>query len=158
MTRDEVVALLQLAAAFDRRPIGKAEVASWFSAARDARWEFDMAADAIRHYYANVGKWVMPVDITLYIRDQRRYPAPVAQLAAAPADPADPDRVRAAVQWLSSKLAWPEPDSAMDRPCPRCHAQPRERCTRKVHHGPREGQRVPITGFHWSRQQAGGAA
>lgn len=106
MNRDQVIDLLTIAQAYDRRTVGQADIAAWSEAARRAGWTFNRAADAIHAHYADTSKWLMPGHVTERIRLSSKQPAPVdealRELGAAP--PASAER-RAEVMAEVRKLA-----------------------------------------------------
>lgn len=71
-TPDQVVELLQLAAAYDKRTFGFAEKAAWTSAATIGRWTHQEAAQAIQHLQATSTAYLTPAHITEWIQDRRR--------------------------------------------------------------------------------------
>ncbi len=88
-TRDQVVELLQVAATYDRRTIGDADVVAWAHAAKHGRWGVlvdgpdggkvlsnHVAMEAIRHHFAMSTAYLMPAHITAYVVDWRRRPPP----------------------------------------------------------------------------------
>ena len=96
LTRDQVIELLQLAAAGDKRTIGEADVAMWSDAARIGRWAVRMldrgsgewvwtnqvALDAIRNHFARSTTYLLPGHITEYVAAYRRQPQPAAEAIA----------------------------------------------------------------------------
>lgn len=110
ITKNQVLQLLRIAAAYDRRTIGEADVLAWSEAARRANWPNpDAAADAIHAHYADTETWIMPGHVTKRIRASASgHPSakPVAevleQLDSAP--PASPER-RAELMAEIRKLA-----------------------------------------------------
>lgn len=76
LTNDQVVDLLTLAAGYDRRKVGLADVAVWHDAAERNRWQPDDAMTAVKVHYATSTAWLMPGHIAEIIRAERRQPAP----------------------------------------------------------------------------------
>lgn len=107
MTADEVIDLLTIAAAYDRRKIGESDVLAWGEASKRARWTFDEAREAIHEHYAASTEWLMPAHITAAIkhaRDIRSHP-PRFDRAALEATPAASEERRRQVMALVSQLA-----------------------------------------------------
>lgn len=71
-TPDQVVELLQLAAAYDKRTFGFAEKAAWTSAATIGGWTLEEAAQAIQYLQATSTEYLTPAHITAHIQDRRR--------------------------------------------------------------------------------------
>lgn len=69
MNRAETATLLALAAAFDRRTVGEADVAAWAAALRAL--PFAEARDAIVQHYATSTAWLMPGHITALVTERR---------------------------------------------------------------------------------------
>jgi hypothetical protein len=90
MTPDEVIDLLTLAAAYDRRTVGQADVEAWLDAATRMHWTATAAQEALKAHYASSTQFAMPGHVTDRIRQDRRYPAPAAGLLG-PAAPASDD-------------------------------------------------------------------
>lgn len=96
LTRDQVIELLQLAAAGDKRTIGEADVAMWSDAALIGRWAVrlrdresgqwvwsnQVALDAIRHHFARSTTYLLPGHITEFVAAYRRRPQPAAEAVA----------------------------------------------------------------------------
>lgn len=80
MSRDDVAALLQIAATYDNRNIDDAVINAWLGTARDGRWTYELAVAAIRHHYTEQTAWIMPGHITQFIRNERRKPAPASEV------------------------------------------------------------------------------
>jgi hypothetical protein len=66
MTPAEAAELLTLAAAFDRRTIGKADVAAWHLAL--AGFDLADARDALIAHFRDSRDWLMPVDLVTRCR------------------------------------------------------------------------------------------
>jgi hypothetical protein len=71
-TGDQVLQLLQLAAAYDRRTVGHVEKAAWCSAAEIGGWSYEEAAAVIRTHQATSREYLTPAHITTGIRSMRR--------------------------------------------------------------------------------------
>lgn len=74
LNEDQVRALLTLAMSYDNRRPGELNLAAWHDAANRAGWTYDAAVEAIKDYYANDGRFVMPVDITTKLKSTRGLP------------------------------------------------------------------------------------
>lgn len=66
MNRSEIAQLLAMAAAYDRRTVGEADVEAWHAALDDLRW-MD-ARDAVIAHYRGSREWIMPADIREHVR------------------------------------------------------------------------------------------
>lgn len=90
MTRDEVIDLLTIIAATDKRTVGQSDVALWCEYVGDQ--SFADAKAAVVEHYRRSRDWLMPVDVVEGVQRIRR-----ARVAAAPPPlPAvDPDDVPA---------------------------------------------------------------
>lgn len=69
ISRREVGQLLALAAAFDQRTVGTADVEAWHQIAQDHDWRLDTARQAITAHYGDRTERVMPAHITRYVQD-----------------------------------------------------------------------------------------
>ncbi|RPA65782.1 hypothetical protein EF294_03330 [Gordonia oryzae] len=112
MNRNQIIDLLTIASAYDRRTIGEGDIAAWSEASRRAGWRLELATDAIHEHYAQTSKWLMPGHITERIKLAARQPAPVdeamRQLGAAP--PASAERraeVMAEIRKFADRKAMP---------------------------------------------------
>ncbi len=95
MNRSETALALGMAAAFDRRTVGEADVAAWHAAL--GHLEFDDVKTAIAGHYADTTDWLMPAHVATRVKALRRN-----RLAAVP-DPlpdADPGDTRAYIAAL----------------------------------------------------------
>jgi hypothetical protein len=133
MTPDQIVDLLTIATAYDRRTVGEGDVHAWLDSARRGRWTFDEAAEAVKAYYATTiadRPFVMPSHITHLIKAERQDRAMRATnrelVQAGPPHP----RTAAMAAELAAKFEIPEPRSALRVPCPFCGATPGNPCTR----------------------------
>jgi hypothetical protein len=61
MNRAETAELLSLAASYDRRTIGEADVHAWHAAL--GHYEFDDCRDALIEHYRSSTEWVLPAHI-----------------------------------------------------------------------------------------------
>lgn len=89
MTDDEVRELLSVAAGYDSRETGDADVAAWAQALDDPRAPnigLEEAVDAVIVHYRDNTDRIMPAHVLTYVKTQRR--ANMARLM--PAHPADP--------------------------------------------------------------------
>lgn len=77
MNRDEVVDLLTLIAARDRRTVGHTDVAVWLEDVGDLT--FEDARVAVARYFRESREWLMPADIRRLVRAIR-----AERIAAAP--------------------------------------------------------------------------
>jgi hypothetical protein len=141
----EVINLLSIAAAFDNRKAGEANVHAWTDSAQRARWTFAEAAEALKDYYATTQDekpWVMPSHITARIKAVRQDQAlrqTGRELTQAAADP----RALTAATQLARRLELPEQfrpteNRALRVRCPHCGSAPNSPCTRSAMGGPRD--------------------
>jgi hypothetical protein len=70
-TGDNIVELLQVAAAYDNRDIDAPMIAAWGEAARRQRWTFTEALEAVHQHYSQGVAWLMPGHVTQLIRRAR---------------------------------------------------------------------------------------
>lgn len=107
MTRDEVVDLLSLAAARDRRTVGKADVMAWHQDIGDL--PFADAREAIGIHFRESTDWLMPAHvrrIVARLRDERGgVPGPGLSPAIPDADPDDVPAYLAAVREQRTRAA-----------------------------------------------------
>lgn len=132
MTRDEMVDLLTIAASYDKRKVGEADVWAWGDAAQRCRWTFDEAAEAIKMYYAtSVAErpFVMPSHVTNWIKGERQDRALRHEAERLTEPPAPVSR---AIEPLAEATRMPKPhrQPALRVQCPHCGAQPGDSCTR----------------------------
>ena len=64
MTPSETALLLALAAAYDRRTVGEADVYAWHDVLEHVPLE--TGKDAVRHHYATSTRFLMPADVNAY--------------------------------------------------------------------------------------------
>jgi hypothetical protein len=72
MTDDEVIDLLTLAAGYDRRTVGDADVEAWSAIALLNGWTFAVARRALVEHFNSSNKPIMPADINTIISAQRK--------------------------------------------------------------------------------------
>ena len=134
MNRNEVIDLLSIVQAFDKRTVGEPDVIAWEDSARRCRWTYVEAAEAVKDYYARTTSerpFIMPSHITNSIRRNREYQSMRFQQDATPANP----RVVEAIEPVAEKTKIPDPtrpmrNSPLTVPCPHCKAPAGESCTR----------------------------
>lgn len=150
MTPAQTAELLALAAAFDRRTLGKTDVLAWHTVLTDI--DYEAAKQAVTQHYATETRWIMPADIRTAVHTTRANTAADYQGPGLPAEipDADPDdwraylaairqqRIRAAeglttrrpIAELVAATVHPVPPEVEDvkrpgplgRECPSCHA------------------------------------
>jgi hypothetical protein len=86
MTRDEIIDLLSLMAARDRRTIGETDVAAWLEDAGDL--PFADARVAVSRHFRETGDWCMPFHIRKHVKAIRTERLANANQVIPPADPA----------------------------------------------------------------------
>jgi hypothetical protein len=72
VTTDETVALLMLAACFDQRTVGQADIHGWHAVAQTEGWVFQLAKRAVIEHYGRRRERLMPADITNRIAEVRQ--------------------------------------------------------------------------------------
>ncbi|CRK59046.1 hypothetical protein [Alloactinosynnema sp. L-07] len=72
MTEDEVIDLLTLVAAGDRRTVGHADVEVWLGVAEDDGWTFPRARRALREHRRTSTDWVTPAHLCAHITAARK--------------------------------------------------------------------------------------
>lgn len=142
MTEDEVIDLLSIITAYDKRSTGQGEVHAWFDAAQRGRWTFVEASEAVKAHYAESAAWLMPGHITDRIRAERSEPPQSHALPQATPSPAGREHVDRCVAWLSRRMAEnnarPSPTNrrmASAIPCPLCGAKADRRCWQTTSNG-----------------------
>ena len=155
MTDDEIIDLLSIAQAFDKRTVGEAEVTAWLDSARRGRWTFDEASEAVKDYYARTTAerpWIMPSHITHLIRadrEIRHMRAQTRELVQPPPRMAQAIAATAHATVIPAQAPREPKLPALRVECSHCHAQRGESCTR-----PRlQGRPIP-TKPHPSRVEA----
>lgn len=91
MTPEEVIDLLTLMVAFDRRTVGEADVEAWHMAVGDL--PFDDAKVAVVKHYRESREWLMPADVRRAVRAIREDRIKVRPLPAPTPDEATDPRV-----------------------------------------------------------------
>lgn len=70
MTEDDVAELLEEIENMDpRRTFDERQVQSWHRVAVHAKWDLNTALAAVAAHYAESKTWIMPANITAYLRD-----------------------------------------------------------------------------------------
>lgn len=69
MTRDEIIDLLTIAAAYDRRTVGEADITAFHLALGNL--PFEDAQQAVVAHYTNSPEWLMPAHIRALVRQAR---------------------------------------------------------------------------------------
>lgn len=87
MTRDDVLDLLKVIAAYDRRTVGEADVLVWSEQARRGRWSRDAAFEAIHAHYAEATSMIGTADVNRSVRASRRTELERAYVPSQCADP-----------------------------------------------------------------------
>lgn len=167
LTREQVVDLLSVAAAYDSRKPNPDTVLAWTEAAGRGRWDYQGALTAIHEHYAESAEWIMPAHITTRLKAVRQQPPhlptqrdplavegydrPRRQLPAQ--RQADPAHVRSVMADLAREMGWEQRDRPLHEQlsvrCPHCHATPGQKCTR-----PTRGGRVELDAPHPARIEA----
>lgn len=110
LTPAEVHALLTRAQRADKRTIGPEDVQDWHDAARMQRWtDLQLCMDAVTAFYSRAVKpgerrpYLMPGDVTAYVREESRHPARFVRAELEGAQPAS-DAVKAAAiaEWAAA--------------------------------------------------------
>lgn len=162
LTDEEVRAILAVAMGYDNRRPGELNVAAWSEASSRGRWTLGEAIEAVHEHYTNKRDFLMPADVTDFIRSKRRHEPYPGELQIEMAPPADVERVKAVVAEVADALAWPKPktaraDAERDVACPHepCRAGIGRPCGRRVvRPGVHQGEWREIDGYHDSRSQA----
>jgi hypothetical protein len=104
MTPEETVDILTAAAAFDRRTVGRGDVAAWHAVIGDL--DFADAQAAVMAHYRESRDWIMPADVRKLVKAMRRdrldravIPAPGPELAD------QPGRYKAALDSIVNRIA-----------------------------------------------------
>lgn len=136
MTETEVIKLLAVITAYDRRTTGESELRAWSETARREHWTFEQARDAVQAHYAESTEWLMPAHVTRRIRQQHAQPPPARGLPRG-SHATDEHRARV-IAWLADQLTTDrEPraervKAAYTVECPYCGAAPEQRCYQTV--------------------------
>lgn len=156
MTWNEIVDVLKLATVYDHGQRDESDVMGWLHVAQISGWKADEAKTAVVKHFAVSDKYLMPAHVGDIIRAQRRQPMPLDLPALPPASPASQAHRRRLIAGLADRLRWQHrPRDTQPAPlrvqCPHCHARPDTPCTRRIGRGHRQGQFIPLSGFHDSR-------
>ena len=101
MTDEEVIDLLTFMASFDRRTVGRADVAAWKLAIGDL--SFSDSQQAVLEHYRESREFAMPSDIRDRVKAIRMARLGATQLPDRP--PSDPDEYRAWLRDERKKIA-----------------------------------------------------
>jgi hypothetical protein len=112
LTPAEIHVLLTRAQRADKRTIGPEDVEDWHDAARMQRWtDLQLCIDAVTAFYSRAVKpgerrpYLMPGDVTAYVREEARQPARFNRAELDAARPA-PNEARArAIQEFAAAMA-----------------------------------------------------
>jgi len=99
MNASEVIDLLTLMASYDRRTVGKSDVAAWGLAVGDL--PFADSRDAVVAHYRDSREWLMPSDVRDRVTDVRRERLKNAPALIPPPEVADDPA--AYVAWLAAE-------------------------------------------------------
>lgn len=134
MSQDEVIDLLSIITAYDKRSTGQGEIHAWADAAQRGRWTFADAAEAVKAHYAESTQWLMPGHVSDRIKAQRRDPPPPHALPHGTPSSEQQYKDRC-VAWTRDRLdkntSRPGPEdrrAAHAIPCPHCGARADRRC------------------------------
>jgi hypothetical protein len=160
-TNEETRAVLAVAMSYDNRRPGDLAIAAWQTASDRARWTLGEAVNAIHEHYAVSREFVMPGDVTLLIRAERRIAPMPGERHIPVGPPASENRIRETVAAIAARLGWPERATSKTDPelmvaCPHepCRAAPGRPCGRRVARGAHQGEIRPLNGYHDSRRAA----
>jgi len=103
VTLEEVIDLLTLAAAFDRRNIGETDSIAWHAALGDMA--FADAQAAVIGHYQDSREFVMPADVRTRVKAVRRDRLAREVVPAPGADPDFPQPYRAALAGMLKRVA-----------------------------------------------------
>jgi len=103
VTLEEVIDLLTLAAAFDRRNIGETDSIAWHAALGDLA--FADAQAAVVGHYQDSREFVMPADVRSRVKAARRDRLAREVIPAPEADPDLPGRYRSALAAAVRRIA-----------------------------------------------------
>ena len=99
MNANEVIDLLTLMASYDRRTVGKSDVAAWGLAVGDL--PFADSRDAVITHYRESREWIMPADVRDLVNEVRRERLKNAPALDPPHEVAD-DPAKY-VEWLAAE-------------------------------------------------------
>jgi hypothetical protein len=102
MKRDQIIDLLSVAAAYDQRTVGNADIAAWTLALGEL--DFDRARDAVVAHYREQTRRIMPADVRQHARSAP-HPPPFAELSAASPEPPNQEYLRARDQMIEATKA-----------------------------------------------------
>lgn len=111
ISKRDVAKLLALAAAYDQRTVGAADIDAWHQVATAARWRPTDAARAVIEHYTTETDRVMPAHISRRIRERREQYAATYRHRPAPSGLHD---VADEVAWEREQLRG-HIDACMDR-------------------------------------------
>jgi hypothetical protein len=140
VNRTEIARILTLAATFDRRTVGDADVLAWHSVLGDI--DYSDAENAVKAHYRESPRFAMPADIRAAVARhraadaERRHSAAVREtLAAIEGERVPGAHPLAAALGVARGLSRQDATADADRraairavPCPYCHAAPGEPC------------------------------
>lgn len=72
MTHDDVIDLLKVLAAYDKRTVGEADVLVWSEQARRGRWTRDEAVEAVHEHHHRSPEFAKPAHVDQLVRAHRR--------------------------------------------------------------------------------------
>ncbi len=159
MTRDEIINLLSVAAAYDKRTLGEADIAAWSDAAERGRWGYEQAADAVKTHYAESDQWLMPGHVTRRIKDHRSEPPRSRALPKATPERAEDEHRRRVVSWFAERFQADHGQRSQEQreclavACPHCGATPNRPCWQTAGHRVLT-DRAPIEIPHRDRRSA----
>lgn len=158
MTRDELINVLSIAAAYDGRTLGESDIAAWGDAAERGRWSYQLAQDAVKAHYAESHEWIMPAHVTRRLRAHRAEPPRSNALPRATPVRAGDEHRRRVVAWFADEFRTDRERSSEYRACltiacPHCGAATRQPCWQTTGHRVLT-YRPPIEIPHRDRQQA----
>lgn len=105
MTPDEVIDLLTLIQSYDRRTVGRADVAAWLLVVGDL--PFSDAHEAALGHYRESREWIMPADVRSRVRAIQAARLAVTPIPAPPPELLDDEaayraHLRASAQAIAS--------------------------------------------------------
>lgn len=104
MTLDETIDLLTVAAAYDKRTVGKADAMAWHAAVGDLNFE-DSKAAVIAHY-TETTDWLMPAHVRRRVREIRDRRLQDAKIPPPPPETLDdPEAYRACLHAAALAIA-----------------------------------------------------
>lgn len=140
MTRDEVIDLLKVITAYDRRTVGEADVLVWAEQARRGRWTRDAALEVVHAHYQRSRDMIAPADVHAVIRAGRRVELERAYVPGHCADPELHTRIEA---FADSKAIEHAPSVALPPALP--DRRSRVRSTDVLAAAMRRGERARAT-------------